>query len=125
MKLISHRKITQSKHLMRITFEKSGYDVFFEMSTLDRDFLYKYINGELHVNGDSHMEFDAPTFQIKEISTGKVYLEGRNLSIILTSLYPGELKVSLMGISRGSTKSTIIGVIRIEYNENVLDEKML
>ena len=124
---LSYKKISDGRYLMRLSFEKSGHDIMFECNKFDRNLLFRYVNKEIDVKSSGHVTFDAPTFQIKNAEDGTLYLEGTSLSITLSSLYNGELKISVFGKFKGSDRSTLIGVLRILYDNNDVDvdEKMI
>ena len=126
MKFLSYKKISDGRYLMRLSFEKNGMDVFFEMNKFDRNLLYRYLNREISVEDNGHVTFDSPTFEIKD-SDRIPYANGTNLEITLSSLYDGELKLSIFGKCTGSERQTLIGILRIIYNgDNAdIDEKMI
>lgn len=126
MKFLSHEKISDGRYLMRISFEKNGMDIFFEMDKFDRNLLYRYLNREISVEDNGHVTFDSEKFEIKDADR-LPYMEGTNLKIVLSSLYDGELKLSIFGTCRGSNRQTLIGILKVIYNDDNtdIDEKMI
>lgn len=126
MKFLSHKKISDGRYLMRISFEKSGMDIFFEMDKFDRNLFYRYLNREISIEDNGHVTFDAPKFEIKDADR-LPYMEGTNLAIVLSSLYDGELKLSVFGTCRGSQRQTLIGILKIIYSDcnTDVDEKTI
>lgn len=115
-----------NRRVIKLFFRNSGHYIQFNLSKGKLNKLYKYINGELSVKDNSHITFAAPSFKIMNIDTEDVYLVGKDFQLVLNSLYDGELKLTAMGAMRGSSTPTIIGTIRIVYDDDSdYSEKML
>lgn len=126
-RFISYKEASKTRCLVTLSFEKSGYDILFKMSKSSLNKLYKYINGELSIEDNSHVTFNMRTFQIIDRDTKNLYIEGKDFSLVLNSLYDGELKINVMGVTRGSNMQTIIGTLKVVYEDEnpSISEKML